>query len=271
MFWYFILFLIIFFVIFDFATRKYVNPYKLIMIFGKKGSGKTTTLTKIAITNIRKGIKVYSTVKIPGTYYFHTSQIGRFTFEPGSVVLIDEVGMVWDNRDYGSFKPEVRDFFKLQRQYKLTVYLFSQAFDIDKKLRDLTDEMYLLTNVARVFSVQRRIIKRITINNASQNSSGTSSLVDEYRFDFILGGIKVVFIPRWVSFFQSYNPKQLAFINGTYCDLNDVQTRYVSTKNWVIDQLKIFFLKIFYKIKNFDVKGAFKNVSIRRFSSKRDS
>lgn len=243
---YFILFFIIFCFIYDLATRKYVNPYKLIMIFGKKGSGKTTTLTKIAITNIRKGRKVYSTVRIPGTYFFRVEQIGRFTFEPESIVLIDEVGMVWDNRDYGSFKPEVRDFFKLQRQYKLTVYLFSQAFDIDKKLRDLTDEMYLLTNVARVFSVQRRILKHIAISNASNNSSGTSSLVDDYRYDFILGGIKVVFIPRWTSFFKSYDPTKLAYINGTYCDLNEVQTRYISTKNWIVDRIKIAFLKLFY-------------------------
>ena len=260
---YFFIFLVLFFIIFDLCTRKYLNPYKLIMIFGKKGSGKTTTLTKIAITNIRKGRKVYSTVKIPGTYFFRVEQIGRFTFEPDSIVLIDEVGMVWDNRDYGSFKPEVRDFFKLQRQYKLTVYLFSQAFDIDKKLRDLTDEMYLLTNFARVFSVQRRILKRIAISNASSNSSGTSSLVDDYKYDFILGGIKIVYIPRWTSFFKSYDPTKLAYINGTYCDLNDVQTRYISTKNWIIDKIKIAFLKIFYCARSqcqeliYKIKGVF--------------
>ena len=86
---YLILFLFIFYFIFDACTKSYLNPYKLIMIFGKKGSGKTTTLTKIAITDIRKGKKVYSTVKIPGTYYFNVSQIGIMTFEPNSTVLID--------------------------------------------------------------------------------------------------------------------------------------------------------------------------------------
>ena len=159
--------------------------------------------------------------------------------------------MIWDNRDYANFKPCVRDFFKLQRQYKLKVYLFSQTFDIDKKLRDLTDEMYLLENRFRVFSVQRRILKYITINNASNNSNGTSSLVDEYKFDFILGGgLKIVFIPRWVSFFESYNPKHLAYISGQYCDLNDIQTRYISNKNWIIDQSKILFIKLISKIRN---------------------
>lgn len=248
---YLILFLFVFYFIFDKCTKSYLNPYKLIMIFGKKGSGKTTTLTKIAITDIKKGKKVYSTVKIPGTYYFNVNSIGTFTFEPYSTVLIDEVGMIWDNRDYANFKPCVRDFFKLQRQYKLKVYLFSQTFDIDKKLRDLTDEMYLLENRFRVFSVQRRIIKYITINNASSNSNGTSSLVDEYKFDFILGGgLKIVFIPRWVTFFESYNPKKLAYISGSYCDLNEVQSRYISNKTWLFDQVKILFIKLISKIRN---------------------
>lgn len=248
---YFIIILFIIFFVFDKATKSYVNPYKLIMIFGKKGSGKTTTLTKIAITDIRKGKKVYSTVKIPGTYFFNVNSIGTFTFEPNSTVLIDEVGMIWDNRDFANFKPCVRDFFKLQRQYKLKVYLFSQSFDIDKKLRDLTDEMYLLQNRFRILSVQRRILKYITISNGSTNSQGTSSLIDEYKFDLpFFGGLKIVFIPRWVSFFESYNPKKLAFISGQYCDLNEVQSRYISNKNWLIDQIKILFIKFITKVRN---------------------
>ena len=34
--------------VFDRATRKYLNPYKLYFIFGKKGAGKTTYETKLA-------------------------------------------------------------------------------------------------------------------------------------------------------------------------------------------------------------------------------
>lgn len=229
---------------FHLATRSYLNPYKLIMIFGKKGSGKTTTLTKIALRARKRGRPVYSTVEIPDTNLFDVSEIGDKTFPPESVILIDEVGMIWDNRDFKNFKPNVRDFFKLQRQYKLTVYLFSQTFDIDKKLRDLTDQMYLLTNVLRVFSVQRRIVKRITISHANENSSGVSSLVDDYKFDSILfGGLKFTFIPRYVCYFKSFNPKQLAFIDGQHMDLNDVQREYLSTWKWLRSCCKIAVLK----------------------------
>lgn len=235
--------------VFERITRKYLNPYKLIFCFGKKGSGKTTYLTSIAIREIAKGRTVYSTIEIPGTYLFDIREIGKKTFKPESVVLCDEIGMVWDARDFSKFPKEVRDFFKFQRQYKLRVYLFSQTFDVDKKIRDLTDEMWLLTNFCRVWSMHRRIIKRIGIKTASD---GSSTLTDDYKFDSILfGGVKFIFIPRWVSFFKSYDPKQLAYIDGRYMELNDIQERYVSGWKWVLDQFRILFLKVFYLFKRF--------------------
>lgn len=222
------------------------------MIFGKKGSGKTTTLTKLALQHQKRGWKVYSTIDIPGCYIFDVGEIGYKTFPENSCILIDEVGMIWDNRDFKNFKPEVRDFFKFQRQYKLKVYLFSQTFDIDLKLRNLTDEMYLLTNVLRVFSVQRRILKKITISNASSNGSSVSTLVDEYKFDSILfGGIKWTFIPRYVYYFKSYDPKQLTYIEGKYLSMNELQEEYLSNKKWLIGLVKIRIVKILSWVKRF--------------------
>ena len=239
-------------IIFERKTRKYLNPYKLTMIFGKKGSGKTTTLTKLALQHQKKGWKVYSTIDIPGCYIFDVEEIGKKTFPENSCILIDEVGMIWDNRDFKNFKPEVRDFFKFQRQYKLKVYLFSQTFDIDLKLRNLTDEMYLLTNQFRIFSVQRRILKRITISNASNNGSSVSSLVDEYKFDSILfGGLKFTFIPRYVYYFKSYDPKQLSYIEGKYYDMNDLQVKYLDSKEWILDLIRIRFIKLVNLFKRF--------------------
>lgn len=237
----FIIILIFLMIVFLLLTNKYLNPYKLIMIFGKKGSGKTTTLTKIALKELKRKRKVYSTVEIPSTYLFNTDDIGTMTFEPNSTVLIDEVGMIWDNRDFKNFKPAVRDFFKYQRQYKLKIYLFSQTFDIDLKLRNLTDEMYLLSNCFRVFSVARRISKKITIKECSD---GTSTLSDTYEFyPLLFGGLKFTFIPRYTSFYKSYDPKKLAYINGTYLELNDVQKRYLSSRKWLFDKFKIGFIK----------------------------
>lgn len=198
---------------FGYHLVKYRNPYKLFMVFGKKGSGKSTLMCKLALKYAKKGYTVYSNTYIPGTYQIENSDVGYFHFNHDSVVLIDEVGMVWDNRDYKNFQKPVRNYFKLQRHYKHIVFLFSQSFDVDKKLRDLTDSMYLITNFMNCFSFARRINKLITISHGDKNSTGESKLIDDYRFDplifFFVGSVKFTYIPRYVKYFDSYEAPEL--------------------------------------------------------------
>ena len=126
--------------------------------------------------------------------------------------------------------------------------ILSQTFDIDLKLRNLTDEMYLLSNCFRVFSVARRISKKITIKECAD---GTSTLSDTYEFyPLLFGGLKFTFIPRYTSFYKSYDPKKLAYINGTYLELNDVQKRYLSSRKWLFDKFKIGFIKLIEFLKS---------------------
>lgn len=224
-------------------TSKYVNPYKLIMIFGKKGSGKSTTLAKYAIQHVKKGWTVYSTERIPYTYYIRPELIGSvmlvdynykkfnpddysgiikylkilkewlFPSLPKILLLIDEVGMIWDNRQFKNFRPEVRDWFKLQRHYHTKVVMFSQTFDVDKKLRDLTDSMYLQRNCLRVFTLGKKIRKFISINNSSDDGGK----LDEYfEFEpgwlFFTGTRTFTFIPRWAKYFNSFEAPELQHI-----------------------------------------------------------
>ena len=145
------------------VSLNYKNPYKLIMIFGKKGSGKNTLLTKWSIKYNKLGYTVYSDSEIFNTYKLNTNWIGKYDFPKNSVLLIQEAGMTWDNRNFKSFPSEVRDFFKLQRHKNVIVVLASQSFDVDKKLRDLTDEMYLIVNYMRIFLFIRLATEKIRI------------------------------------------------------------------------------------------------------------
>lgn len=203
---------ILFFILivcFLFYTKKYRNPYKLHMVFGKKGSGKSTFLVKIAIQNLKKKKIVYSTVQVPGTRFFDVENIGRYNFPEGSVVLIDEVGMIWDNRNYKNFRNDVRDWFKLQRHNKVTVYLFSQTFDIDVKLRNLTDSMYLIQNYFSVLSVARKIKRGIVIVNPDGQSE--ARIADSLEFVSpvlsLFGAKSFIFtwIPHWTKYFNSFD------------------------------------------------------------------
>ena len=197
--------------VFHLLTRRYCNPYKLTMIFGKKGSGKSTLLTKLALSYQKKGIPVYSTEKIPGCFLISPDEIGYVELEPNSVLLVDEVGMIWDNRNFKNFKPEVRDWFKLQRHRKVRVYLFSQTFDIDKKIRDLTDEMYLVEKKFRVFSYAKRILKRTVLNKSTAESP--SKIDEDLVFDSILlfwaGSRRFTFIPKYAGYFDSFDCQKL--------------------------------------------------------------
>lgn len=219
------------------ATNPYTNPYKLIMIFGKKGSGKSTILTKYAIQYIKKGWTVYSTEHIPGVYFIQPEYIGKFNLKdynykpidpddyrgikkllvklrlkffphkPKVLLLIDEVGIIYDNRNFKNFNTKVRDFFKLQRHYYVKCVMFSQTFDVDKKLRDLTDAMYLVKNVARVFCYGKKIRKYQNISNDSMDGSG-GKIVDDYEFEpfilFFVGSRTLTYIPKYSKSFNSF-------------------------------------------------------------------
>lgn len=210
----FVLFLLVAGVIFHFATRKYINPYKLYMVFGKKGSGKSTLMTRLAIQHLKKGWSVYCTenINVSGVKLFDVQYIGKRSFDSNSLVLIDEVGMIWDNRDFKNFATSVRDWFKLQRHYKCKVYLFSQSFDVDKKLRDLTDGLYLCQTKLRVITWAKRIHRSIVLTESEADRE--SRISENLEFDSILswpfGGRILTWIPKYSKYFDSHSVPKMS-------------------------------------------------------------
>lgn len=192
-------------------TKKYINPYTLTMVFGKKGSGKSTLMVRLAYKYLERGWTVFCTEPLDGCYLLDYADVGRKHLPPKSVILVDEVGMIWDNRNYKNFPPEVRDWFKLQRHYKCKVFLFSQTFDVDKKLRDLTDDMYLCTNVLRVFSWAKRITRRTILTKPMGDAP--ARIDEELAFDWFIfwpfGARIMTFIPKYAKYFDSHGARLL--------------------------------------------------------------
>lgn len=221
-----LIFFVIYFMVLGlllFITRKYRNPYKLIMVFGKKGSGKTTLLVKLAFKYMKKGKKVYSTFYVPGAFLFDVNDIGSHQFEKESVIIIDEVGMIWDNRQYKNFRNDVRDWFKLQRQYRNIVILASQTFDIDIKLRNLTDRMYLCKCYMGILTIARRIKRDIIL--VKPTAEAEARIADDLEFEpfwMSLFGFETMittYIPKYCKAFKSFNPPELPLINSIYQDV----------------------------------------------------
>lgn len=193
--------------VFCFVTRNYVNPYKLIFVFGKKGSGKSTLLTKLAIKYSRKKWSVWTTESIPGTHNIDDPKlIYRMDFPERSCILIDEVSLIWDNRDFKSMDKQVVEWFRYQRHHKCRVYFFSQTFDIDKKLRDLADDMFLVNKYFRVLVVAKHIVRKPVVVHPGPDSPARidDDMVVDGPLLWLFGGRISAFIPYWAKFFDTH-------------------------------------------------------------------
>lgn len=201
------------FLFIQYKSKQFDNPFKLVMIWGKKGSGKTTLAAKLAQKHLKRGQIVFSNVEIYGTHRLRPTDIGFRKFPEHSVLIVDEASLIWDNRNFKSFDTQnVGRYFRLQRQYKNTVYLFSQNFDIDKKLRDLCDEMYLCQNLFGFISVAKKIHKIPKLHKASQQEDGSKKsegfITEDYRYYLPTSWI-FTYIPRYIKFFSSFSPDPL--------------------------------------------------------------
>lgn len=188
-----------------YCSHKYNNPNKLIFIFGKKGSGKSTYMVSLMLQHLRRGWSVYTNmddVNIPGVRIMDVKQLITCAPEPHSVLFIDEGGLIWDNRGFKNFDKGYTEFFKLQRKYKCKVYINSQDFDIDKKIRQLTDSMILMSSIAGCIGVVRPILRKVALVEAS--AQGESRIADNLRFGSLFS-FRFLWLPAYFKYFDSYS------------------------------------------------------------------
>lgn len=193
------------------CTKKYLNPYRFYFIVGMKGSGKSTDLAKRAIQHLKRGWKVFTTEDIPGTYRITHKDIGYTEFPPDSVIFIDEASLYWDNRNWKAMDSKVVEWFRLQRHRKVKLFMYSQSFDVDSKLRTLADEMFLITKKLRVFTYGKRILKKPDLVKPTAEAPAT--LQDVLEFDSLLffwaGSRTFTYIPKYIYLFDSFKVEKL--------------------------------------------------------------
>jgi hypothetical protein len=141
------------------------------------------------------------------------------TYPQGSLLLIDEIGIVFDNRNYKQFPSACRDFFKYQRKKKLHIVCTSQTLDFDKKLRVLCDELFLLKRIL-CYSLVLQYSQKIALKSNPQ--TGGDDLCDT----LIKNGLfkEIIFMPSWFSKFDtlaeiSFNNQQPNDIPALCTDL----------------------------------------------------
>lgn len=208
---YFTLVLTVLFGLFLFLTRKYVSPYHFVIKFGKPGCGKTTDMAKTALYYQKKGWAVYSNVEmnIPGLRVYNTIDFGCWTDE-NSVILLDEVNLWFDNRSFKNTSKQAIDYTRLFRHNKAIIICYSQTFDMEKKFRDIADEMWLMYKVGRVFTYSKKIRKVLTIKQAQYSQDADSQVVDNLEFYPLLSpnSRKITFNPPYFKYFDSFSKPQ---------------------------------------------------------------
>lgn len=170
--------------------------------FGVPGSGKTTFAAYLAKKRLKKHKVVLSNVNIKGTYEINKSDIGQFMIR-NCLLLIDEAGIDYNNRNYKKFDDDSTYFFKYHRHYNVDIAIFSQDYeDMDKKLRKLATKYYIVKRSILPGFIKRKLIsKRIDIDKL------TNQIIDKYSF--ALFGTKYIYCPKLWKMFNSCTYKYL--------------------------------------------------------------
>lgn len=125
----------------------------IVGIIGLPGAGKTTILAAAVYEWLhgRKflGIKpqktIFSNFDCPGCYKLDFDCLGLYNFHDCNMV-IDEIMLLADNRNFKNFPEHLKEFFCLHRRSNCSILWASQHANCDKKIRELTEYYYILAN-----------------------------------------------------------------------------------------------------------------------------
>lgn len=170
--WFILFFFAGLFIILFILNIKLINPYKLYVIIGNKGTGKTAYMTSLAYKYSKKGYNIYTNYGIFNPLKF---KYWLEDYPPKSVLFIDEIGLVHDNRGFKSFPEECTEFYKYQRKNELIIYVSSQDVDFDKKIRKVADYHILLRRILPfVFPMYYKRINKVE----KQQDTGGYEIID---------------------------------------------------------------------------------------------
>lgn len=173
-------------------------------IFGPPRSGKTTLLAKLSRQFLKQGRVVYANFHLKDCIEIQDEDLGYFDFGENSVILLDECGISYNNRDAFSNKSLMKDkkrldFWKKAGHFKGTqIFVASQGWnDVDLKIRTLATSYFFIRKWIFGFTVVKPVFKDGGIDE------NTHEPTDFYTFDVFLRW-KLLLRCRYYKFFDSY-------------------------------------------------------------------
>jgi len=193
---------------------------------GLPGSGKSTMASVLALKHLKAGYVVYSNFPIHGCRKLDlTKDIMHYNLE-NALILIDEAGIEYDSRDWQKFSKESVEFYKTHRHYKLRVILFTQYWDdVDKKIRNLTNKIYVVRKSLIPFFVKCKEIKSFL------GVSDEKQIVMQYDFKPVyLLGTRLYFVYFARRMFDSWSHRELPEKDWELWDLKIVKNQIKQVK-----------------------------------------
>lgn len=200
------------------------------LIFGLPGSGKSLLLSYIAFRAVNKkkinfhgfhistvgalkGFGEYETVytnfPCEGAYKLDFEQLGYVDYH-NCLMLIDEVQLFADSRNFKNFGDNLKLFFSLHRKFKCDIVMCSQSLSaVDARLRSLTQRLYYVDCLGKFIRV-REIISYFDVNKTIQEG-----------YDYANGfNTKYFYAPRLYKY------------NDTFCKIKELELKPVPLIPW---------------------------------------
>lgn len=177
--------------------------------FGLPGCGKSTLLAKLARTEIKrieKGKSKYRMVLcnyyIEGCYQIDFSMIGSVDMSQ-CLILLDEITLDADSRDFKDFAKRTKQFFILHRHYDCDIIYVTQQYDgVDRKIRELTANLFYMRKCGPL-TYSTAIYRKITIDQEGDIKMGYElPTLIKIVFD-PKNNLRFVWRPRWYRYFDT--------------------------------------------------------------------
>lgn len=200
------------------------------LLFGLPGSGKSLLLSYIAFRAINKkrinfrGFhistlgelpdfkeydRVYTNFPCEGGYKLDFEALGYVDYH-NCLMLIDEVQLFADSRNFKNFGDNLKLFFSLHRKFKIDIVMCTQSLSaVDARLRSLTQCLYYVDSLGKFIRV-REIISYFDVDRTIQEGY-------EYARGF---NTKYFFAPKLYQY------------NDTFCKVKELKLKEPKIIPW---------------------------------------
>lgn len=190
--------------------------------FGLPRTGKTTLISKMALTEAKKYKYVYVNVHLAdmphNVYYIENEWVGKYDMSD-SLILIDEGSIFADNRDYKNFSKALVHFFVLHGHYRTNIRIFAQTYSgVDKKIRTLCNNVYYMYKpflTGHWITKYYRIPYGIVIPDRKHNQQSTGNSLGEIEEGYCKPPLLFrifahrLYRPRYYRYFDSWEAPPL--------------------------------------------------------------